>query len=133
MTRMENDEDSRPWMSRRSSMRCLGQRPVSAEHYDDEYFQDDWREGDNRYDLETRRRIEARNPALIKEVFQPKRVLDVGCGPGFLMYFLHELGVEADGVDFSRVRELAPPEVRDRISDRRSDRRRTCRTRATTS
>ena len=92
------------------------QRAVSAEHYDAEYFQDDWREGGNRYDLETRREIEARNPALIKEVFQPKRVLDVGCGPGFLMYFLHELGVEADGIDFSEAcLQLAPPEVRDRI------------------
>ncbi len=25
----------------------------------------------------------------------------MGCGPGFLMYFLHELGVDVDGVDFS--------------------------------
>ena len=47
--------------------------PVAAEHYDDEYFTADWREGDNRYDLETRRRIEGRNPALIKEVFEPER------------------------------------------------------------
>lgn len=93
------------------------QRAVPADHYDAEYFQDDWREGGNRYDLETRREIEARNPALIKEVFQPQRVLDVGCGPGFLMYFLYELGVEADGIDFSEsCVKLAPPEVRDRIS-----------------
>lgn len=92
------------------------QKPVSAEHYDDEYFASDWREGDNRYDLETRRRIEDRNPVLIKEVFEPERVLDLGCGPGFLMYFLHELGVEADGVDFSESsKTLAPEEVRDRI------------------
>ena len=94
----------------------LDQRAVPAEHYDDEYFTADWREGDNRYDLGTRRRIEDRNPRLIKEVFAPSKVLDVGCGPGFLMYFLHELGVECDGVDFSpRIRELAPPEVREKI------------------
>jgi 2-polyprenyl-3-methyl-5-hydroxy-6-metoxy-1,4-benzoquinol methylase len=92
------------------------QEAVKPEHYDDEYFTADWREGDNRYELETRRRIEDRNPALIKDVFTPERVLDVGCGPGFLMYFLHELGVYADGVDFSaHARELAPEEVRDRI------------------
>jgi SAM-dependent methyltransferase len=92
------------------------QRPVEPGHYDDEYFSSDWREGENRYDLETRRRIEARNPELIKETFQPKRVLDVGCGPGFLMYFLHELGVEADGIDFSpQSPELAPDEVSARI------------------
>jgi len=92
------------------------QGAVPAEHYDDEYFTADWREDDNRYDLDTRRRIEDRNPALIKEVFKPTKVLDVGCGPGFLMYFLHELGVAVDGVDFSpRIRELAPPEVRENI------------------
>jgi ubiquinone/menaquinone biosynthesis C-methylase UbiE len=95
----------------------LGQRPIEAEHYDEDYFASDWREGDNRYDLETRRRIEARNPALIKEVLQPSRVLDVGCGPGFLMALLSELGVAADGVDFSPSSlQLAPETVRDRIT-----------------
>ena len=95
----------------------FSQRPVNASHYDQEYFATDWREEDNRYDLETRRRIEARNPELIKEVFAPERILDVGCGPGFLMYFLHELGVEVQGIDFSpSSRELAPPAVRDRIT-----------------
>jgi SAM-dependent methyltransferase len=95
----------------------LGQRPWSAEHYDDDYFASEWREGGNRYDLETRRRIEARSPELIKEVFEPRRVLDVGCGPGFLMQFLHELGVDVHGVDFSPASTtLAPEAVRDRIA-----------------
>lgn len=95
----------------------LAQRPVGEQHYDDDYFAADWREGDNRYDLETRRRIEDRNPRLILEVFAPSRVLDVGCGPGFLMAFLDELGVEADGIDFSPSSlTLAPPAVRDRIA-----------------
>jgi 2-polyprenyl-3-methyl-5-hydroxy-6-metoxy-1,4-benzoquinol methylase len=94
----------------------FAQSPVEPAHYDDKYYTSDWREGDNRYDLDTRRRIEDRNPALIVDVFRPERVLDVGCGPGFLMYFLHELGVEADGVDFSPAsRELAPKEVAERI------------------
>src|SRR2546426_401618 len=85
------------------------QRPVAADHYDDEYFTADWRQENNRYELETRRRIEDRNPQLIADVFRPQRVLDVGCGPGFLMYFLHELGIRADGIDFSpRSRGLAP-------------------------
>jgi SAM-dependent methyltransferase len=92
------------------------QAPVEAEHYDDEYFVSDWREGDNRYDIETRRRIEGRNPALIKEVFNPRRVLDMGCGPGALMHLLDELGVEADGIDFSpEIKALAPETVRERI------------------
>jgi SAM-dependent methyltransferase len=94
----------------------LAQEPVAAVHYDDEYFAADWREGGNRYDLETRRRVEDRNPALIKEVFEPARVLDVGCGPGFLMLFLAELGVEVEGIDLSpSSHELAPLEVRNRI------------------
>jgi 2-polyprenyl-3-methyl-5-hydroxy-6-metoxy-1,4-benzoquinol methylase len=94
----------------------LTQRAVAQEHYDAEYFAADWREGGNRYDVATRRRIEERNPALIKDVFAPARVLDVGCGPGFLMLFLAELGLDVQGIDFSRSSvELAPPEVRDRI------------------
>jgi 2-polyprenyl-3-methyl-5-hydroxy-6-metoxy-1,4-benzoquinol methylase len=94
----------------------LAQEQVTSEHYDDDYFAADWREGGNRYDLDTRRRVEDRNPALIKEVFEPRRVLDVGCGPGFLMLFLAELGVEVEGVDFSpSSRELAPSAVREQI------------------
>jgi SAM-dependent methyltransferase len=92
------------------------QAAVPPSHYDQEYFQADWREGGNRYDLETRREIEERNPQLIREVFEPRRALDVGCGPGFLMYFLYELGVEVDGIDYSEETvRLAPAEVRDRI------------------
>src|SRR3954453_9091694 len=95
----------------------LDQQPVPSTHYDQEYFQADWREGGNKNDLETRRKIEDRNPRLIKEVFEPERVLDVGCGPGFLMFFLHELGIEVDGIDFSPTSlELAPEAVRDRIA-----------------
>ncbi len=94
----------------------FSQKPVAAEHYDEEYFASDWREDENRYDLETRRRIEARNPELIHDAFAPERVLDLGCGPGFLMQFLHELGIEVHGVDYAEAsRELAPPDVRDRI------------------
>jgi SAM-dependent methyltransferase len=93
------------------------QRPLAPAHYDDDYFASDWREGDNRYDLETRRRIEDRNPQLIKDVFAPQRVLDVGCGPGFLMFFLRELGLDVQGIDFSPASaRLAPEEVRDRIT-----------------
>jgi 2-polyprenyl-3-methyl-5-hydroxy-6-metoxy-1,4-benzoquinol methylase len=94
----------------------FAQNPIAPEHYDDEYFVSDWREDDNKYDIETRRRIEDRNPRLIKEVFEPKRVLDMGCGPGALMYLLWELGVEVDGIDFTpHSRMLAQPEIRDRI------------------
>lgn len=95
----------------------LGQHPLEPTHYDDEYFASGWRDEGNKYELGTRRRIEGRNPELIREVFQPARVLDVGCGPGFLMQFLSELGVDVHGVDFSPTSiDLAPPEMKNRIS-----------------
>jgi SAM-dependent methyltransferase len=95
----------------------FAQQPTSSDHYDETYFAEGWREGDNRYELETRRRIEARNPELIQRVFSPERVLDVGCGPGFLMLFLQELGIDVHGVDYAAASlSLAPPEVRDRIT-----------------
>lgn len=94
----------------------LGQRAVPQQHYDAEYFHSNWREGVNNYSVETRRPIEGRNPQLIQEVFQPRSVLDFGCGPGALLYFLWELGVDAEGLDFSPyARESAPAEVRNRI------------------
>ncbi len=96
--------------------RVLDQQPVGSTHYDSEYFTGDWRAEGNNYSLETRRAIEARNPALIKEVFQPTKVLDLGCGPGALMHLLWELGVDVEGIDFAESSPvLATPEVRDRI------------------
>lgn len=95
----------------------LDQQPVGSGHYDSDYFTGDWRAEGNNYSLEKRREIEARNPSLIKDVFQPNKVLDLGCGPGALMHLLWELGVDCDGIDFSdSSRRLATPEVRDRIT-----------------
>ncbi len=92
------------------------QQPSRAEAYDADYFTEGWRDDGHAYTLESRRKREADHPQVIKDVFEPQRVLDVGCGPGFLMLFLQELGIEADGLDHSAaVLELAPPEVGDRI------------------
>jgi SAM-dependent methyltransferase len=92
------------------------QRPIEPDQYDEEYFTSEWRHDAHRYELESRREAEGRHPELIKDVFAPERVLDVGCGPGFLMYLLYEVGIEADGVDFSpSSRALAPEAVCDRI------------------
>jgi len=96
--------------------RVLAQQPVASGHYDGEYFVGQWRDEGNNYSLETRRRIEDRNPALIKEVFRPTKTLDLGCGPGALMHLLWEIGVHADGIDFAESSlGLATPEVRGRI------------------
>lgn len=92
------------------------QSAEGAEAYDAEYFHADWREESNSYKLETRRRLEGRNPELIRDVFKAKSVVDMGCGPGNLMYLLWELGVEAHGVDFAQAsKDTAPAEVRDNI------------------
>jgi glycerol-3-phosphate cytidylyltransferase len=94
----------------------FNQQGVAADSYDQQYFQGHWRRDDNAYSIAKRRAIEARNPQNIKDVFQPHRVLDVGCGPGALMLFLHELGVEAWGIDISpAARAAAPRTVRGRI------------------
>ena len=95
----------------------LDQKPVESGHYDSEYFTGDWRAEGNNYSLETRRQIEAKNPSLIKDVFQPEKVLDLGCGPGALMHLLWELGVNVEGIDFAdSSKQLATSEVRDRIT-----------------
>ena len=94
----------------------LQQAEPGAEKFSEAYFTESWRAQGNSYQIEVRRKIEARNPELIKEVFQPNRILDMGCGPGALMYLLHEIGVTADGVDFSAIsKEIAPVEIRNHI------------------
>jgi cytidyltransferase-like protein len=94
----------------------FSQKEVSADSYDHQYFQGDWRKGDNVYSIEKRREIEAKNPQNIKDVFKPKRVLDVGCGPGALMLFLQELGLDVYGIDISEpARQQAPDGIKERI------------------
>jgi 2-polyprenyl-3-methyl-5-hydroxy-6-metoxy-1,4-benzoquinol methylase len=97
--------------------RVQEQKSVASGHYDTEYWTGNWRADGNNYSLETRRQIEAKNPFLIKEVFQPTKVLDLGCGPGALMHLLWELGVDVEGIDFAESSlQLATPEVRGRIT-----------------
>lgn len=92
------------------------QSAEGADAYDAEYFHAEWRDEANSYQLEARRKREGRNPELIRDVFQAKSIVDMGCGPGNLIYLLHELGVRADGVDFSQAsKDTAPPEIRERI------------------
>ncbi len=94
----------------------LNQDEPGSQEFSAEYFTDTWRAEGNAYDIATRRKMEGRNPELIKEVFQPERVIDMGCGPGALMFLLQEVGVMADGIDFSQTsKDIAPKEVADRI------------------
>ena len=53
--------------------------------------------------------------ALVKK-FKPKRVLDVGCAKGYLVYVFQEFGVEAYGVDISQhAISHSPESIRDRL------------------
>lgn len=95
----------------------LDQKPTASTHYDAEYFTGEWRDAGNNYSLDVRRGIEGKNPALIKDTFQPVKALDLGCGPGALMHLLWELGVDVEGIDFAESsKRLATPETRDRIA-----------------
>lgn len=94
----------------------LKQKNISVENYNNEYFNEKWRKNKNSYDLTTRREIEGKNPLLIKEVINPKKVLDVGCGPGALMYLLDELGVDCEGIDPSpHVKNIADKKISHKI------------------
>lgn len=95
----------------------LKQEAVPSTHYDKDYFHSQWRAENNNYNIETRREIEGKNPALIKDVFEPARVLDFGCGPGALIFFLWELGLDVTGLDYSEyAKQSAPEQIRDKIT-----------------
>lgn len=94
----------------------LTQEMPGADNYDQEYFQGEWRTERDLYTLESRRKIEGRHPEVVKEVFAPKNVIDMGCGPGYLLHLLAEVGIPADGLDISPSSpEMATDLVRDRI------------------
>lgn len=51
------------------------------------------------YSFEARKAIEGQHPQLIKEVFQPRSVLNVGCGTGFLDGQLRDGTISVEGID----------------------------------
>jgi len=63
--------------------------------YSEEYYQQRSYEFDYRYPFF------ATIARALVETFKPKKVLDVGCAKGYLVYALREMGVEAWGVDIS--------------------------------
>jgi cytidyltransferase-like protein len=78
----------------------IGQQTITpTERFDAEYFQGRWRGDGHAYTLDSRRKAEGRHPKIIKELWQGSTVLDVGCGPGFLVQMLRELGMDAGGID----------------------------------
>jgi len=96
--------------------KVFSQKKVSTKKYNSEYFNSKWRKDNNSYQINIRRKIEGKNPLLIKKVFKPKKVLDMGCGPGALMYLLNEIGVNCYGVDPSKdVKKIAPKNIKNKI------------------
>lgn len=94
---------------------ALGQKSTPPEHYDSEYFGGDWR-GADAYSLENRRRIEGIHPDRIAELWRGRSILDVGCGPGYLVTLLQERGMAVRGIEPSSAAvALAPEAVKRRI------------------
>lgn len=74
------------------------------------------------YDIETRRHVEGQQPTLIRDVFActaETPILDYGCGAGFLVAFLAELGLNVRGYEPAKpLRDKVPPYVRELVSHR---------------
>ena len=76
------------------------QKQIQA--FDTEYFQGEWRTTTGPYTWEGRKKAEGRHPKIVKECFDGLTVLDVGCGPGYFVRMLRELGMDAGGIDPSQ-------------------------------
>lgn len=96
----------------------MAQQAVTpAERYDREYFEGTWRTTAPAYTLEGRRQAEGKHPEIIARLWPGCSVLDVGCGPGFLVKLLFDLGVDVWGLEPSAdAIALAPKTVAHRIA-----------------
>lgn len=96
----------------------MAQQAVTpAERYDREYFEGTWRTTAPAYTLEGRRVAEGKHPEIIANLWPGCSVLDVGCGPGFLVKLLFDLGVDVWGLEPSaEAIKLAPKTVAHRIA-----------------
>ena len=93
------------------------QKVIEPEHYDSDYFVSDWRQAGNDYTIETPRQDRRTAPAGNQRGVPAETSTRCGLRSGALMFLLQEVGIAADGVDFApSTRELAPAEVRDRIT-----------------
>lgn len=73
------------------------------EYFDADYFERGWTKGTayTRYSTAGASPLFREIASGIIEVFQPKRVLEVGCATGFIVSQLNSLGCEAWGLDVS--------------------------------
>ena len=78
---------------------------VNYDYFDKDYYQAGYKKGTvyNNYIEESRKSHTYREIANnIYEVFQPKKVLEIGCATGIIVKYLNELGIEAHGIDVSK-------------------------------
>jgi ubiquinone/menaquinone biosynthesis C-methylase UbiE len=55
---------------------------------------------------------------MVTKYFKPSKVIDVGCGLGKVVKYLHEAGIDAYGVDYSETFiNMAPPDLRKYLSN----------------
>ena len=69
------------------------------------------------YDIATRRNVEGRQPQLIIDTFSPSSILDYGCGNGYLVAFLAELGADVWGYEPNVQPDQVPRYVRHLVTD----------------
>ena len=87
---------------------------LPPERFGEEYFRGCWRQ--RPYTLADRRAAEGVRPDRMAELWQGRSVLDVGCGPGYLMALLQERGMAVRGIEPSEAAvALAPEAVKRRI------------------
>ena len=91
------------------------QTATPPSRFDTEYFQGNWRDGVEPYTWEGRKKAEGRHPKIVKECFDGLTVLDVGCGPGFFVRMLRELGMDACGIDPSKDAVALSNGIADRV------------------
>lgn len=99
-------------------------------HIDADYFDRDYYAGhksglrffkrESWYGKLWRRMVNWYRAFVIKQLYKPKKVLDVGCGRGYLVHALRNMGIEAYGVDISEhAVELSHEDVKPHL--RRAD------------
>jgi len=84
--------------------------------YDRDYFETNLKTASQPYSYDNKRHhceILLNTLAHLK----PKKVLDIGCAKGFLVYLFNQKGIQAFGIDVSRYAlESAPDKIKDRLS-----------------
>jgi ubiquinone/menaquinone biosynthesis C-methylase UbiE len=84
--------------------------------YDKEYFEQGTKREAGEYSLKALYPYFDELALHLRNVFNPSRVLDIGCAKGFLVLCLNNLGIDAEGVDISSYAiSNSPKKIRKRL------------------